>query len=108
MTTWTPIVDGFPDGIGSEGGLVRLDEELSLGARVTLEEGGQTAPWSITCGLYGWLCHTIFCATEEAAHETVGRLKLRLEALAVLADSAEGAAAKNAVAGEIEKLVADF
>lgn len=52
---------------GSEGGVIVLDEEHDAGSRITIERGGQTAPFSITCGVYGWMCHTRFFATLAEA-----------------------------------------
>ena len=63
---------------------MRLDEEHGLGARVTLEEGGHTAPWSITCGIYGLMAHTVFCSSEPEARATLERLKARLLEVAAL------------------------
>ena len=45
---------------GSEGGAIISDDEHSLGARVTLEEGGDIAPFSITVGVYGSFFHTTY------------------------------------------------
>ena len=46
---WAAFNDGKSLGTsGSEGGTIRRDDEHDLGARVTLEEGGSVAPWSIT------------------------------------------------------------
>ena len=64
---------------------MRLDEEHPLGARVTLEEGGTTAPWSITCGLYGSMVHTAFCASEDEARAKLAAMKDRLVELALIA-----------------------
>jgi len=66
---WSELSNAFPGGIGSEGGIVRLDQEHSLGARITLEEGGTVAPWSITCGIYGQMFHTRFFASEDDARK---------------------------------------
>ena len=75
---WYSLDDGFPNGLGSEGGVVRLDEEHGLGARITLEEGGIVAPWSITCGIYGWMVHTRFFGSEEEARTAVALMKTKL------------------------------
>lgn len=55
---------------GSEDGIIVLDEEHINCARVTLERDGCTAPWTITCGIYGFFFHTAF-----ASSETEGRMK---------------------------------
>jgi hypothetical protein len=104
--TWTPIVDGFPNGRGSEGGLVRIDEEHPLGARITLEEGGQTAPWAITCGISGWMCHTAFCSSEAEGISKMATMKDRLETILRMLAS-EGASTDRVVQA-IGQFVGDF
>ena len=97
----------FPSGRGSENGLVRLDEEHSSGARITLEESGVTAPWSITCGVYGLLVHTVFCTTEAEAMTTVATMKERLVEIAEATfDDDDGLAAITRVL--VERFIADF
>ncbi len=91
MSAWHPIAEGFPDGVGSEGGHVRLDEEHPLGARVTLEEGGATAPWSITCGIYGAMVHTIFRGSEDDGRATAARVKKHLEVILEMSDESDDA-----------------
>ncbi|NOU28183.1 MAG: hypothetical protein HOO96_09790 [Polyangiaceae bacterium] len=91
MSAWHPIAEGFPNGVGSEGGQVRLDEEHPLGARVTLEEGGATAPWAITCGIYGAMCHTIFLGSEDEGRAAVARVKAHLEAILAMSGEADDA-----------------
>lgn len=81
MDHWRPIRGGFAGNVGSEGGTVRLDDDHPKGARITLEEGGVTAPWSVTCGLYGLMLHTAFFASESDARRAVLVMKDRLEAI---------------------------
>ena len=50
---------------GSEDGVILYDDEHSLGARITLEQGGGIAPFSITCGIYGWTFHTRFFGSQQ-------------------------------------------
>ena len=77
---WTALDDGKSLGkSGSEGGIIRRDEEHDLGARITLEEGGSTAPWSITCGVYGWMVHTRFFGSEEQGNREFEQMKVGLE-----------------------------
>ena len=52
---------------GSESGVISRDLEHPLGARITLEGSGSTAPYSITCGVYGAMVHTRFFSTEQEA-----------------------------------------
>ena len=66
--TWHPFANGSSLGErGSEDGTIVLDEEHSDGARITLEQGGHVAPWSITCGVYGSMVHTRFFVTHGEA-----------------------------------------
>ncbi|MAW97055.1 MULTISPECIES: hypothetical protein [unclassified Leeuwenhoekiella] len=56
---WNPFDQGNSIGtIGSEDGKILKDEENSFGARITLEENGSIAPFSITIGIYGLMFHT--------------------------------------------------
>lgn len=70
---------------------MRLDEEHPLGARVTLEEGGATGPWSITCGIYGAMAHTIFLSSEDEGRATVVRVKAHLEAILAMSGESDDA-----------------
>ena len=66
---WTRYVNenGVPDEIGTDGGTIVADDEHEHGARITLEQGGIPAPFSITCGIYGWMVHTrMFSSLDEA------------------------------------------
>src|SRR4051812_23986281 len=63
---------------GSEEGVIVLDEEHDEGARVTLERDGHTAPWSITCGIYGSFMHTAFASSEEEGREKYSKMKSEL------------------------------
>jgi hypothetical protein len=53
--------------IGSEEGCILRDEEYKAEARITLEKNGRIAPFSITCGIYGWMFHTRFFSTLPEA-----------------------------------------
>ncbi|HEX8118016.1 MAG TPA: hypothetical protein VF521_12155, partial [Pyrinomonadaceae bacterium] len=59
---------------GSEGGRILRDEEHSDMARITLERGGYR-PFSITCGIYGWMVHTRFFADEAEAQNAFEEMK---------------------------------
>jgi hypothetical protein len=72
---WHPFDRGATVGTtGSEGGRIVCDEEHPAGVRVTLEEGGHT-PWSITCGVYGLMVHTIFFSEANEAQPAWERIK---------------------------------
>ena len=61
---WSAVDDGTTMGeTGSEGGVILRDDEYRGGARITLERGGGTTPFIITCGVYGWMVHTRFFGT---------------------------------------------
>jgi hypothetical protein len=63
---------------GSEEGMIVLDEEHSDGARITLEKGGTTAAWSVTCGIYGSFMHTAFASKETEGKSKYDRMKEEL------------------------------
>jgi hypothetical protein len=82
MEDWKPFDAGRSLGsLGSESGVILLDEEHVEGARITIERGGSTAPFSITCGVYGWMAHTRFFATEEEARQVCAEMKVALSDL---------------------------
>lgn len=73
---WHPFEGGSSLGKrGSEEGVIVRDEEHEEGARITLERGGPTAPFAITCGIYGWMVHTRFFGTEAEAGIEYERMK---------------------------------
>lgn len=63
---------------GSESGSIIRDEEHQDGARITLERAGQTAPFAITCGIYGWMVHTRFFGTESEAESEFESMRAEL------------------------------
>lgn len=70
-TAWYPFHKGSTIGqSGSEDGIIVRDEQHPIGARITLERNTPTAPFTITCGIYGWMVHTrFFHAKTEADAE---------------------------------------
>jgi len=77
---WLPMDDGMTIGTrGSEEGTIVLDEEHAAGARVTLERDGCTAPWSVTCGIYGDFVHTAFASSEAEGRAKYENMKVDLE-----------------------------
>ncbi|MFI1742829.1 hypothetical protein [Thalassobellus sediminis] len=77
---WNPIDKGNSIGtIGSEDGKILEDEENSFGARITLEEDGSIAPYSITVGIYGLIFHTDFYSTLENAENEFKNFKKKVE-----------------------------
>ena len=77
---WNTFDDGNSIGtIGSEAGKILKDEENSFGARITLEENGSSAPFSITIGIYGLMFHTDFFSSEEIANKEFKNFKVKVE-----------------------------
>lgn len=80
---WMEFGGGASTGdTGSEGGTILLDEEYEGGARITLEKNGITAPYSITCGIYGWMVHTRFFSGEGEARAEYDLMKKALADIA--------------------------
>ena len=77
---WNPFDEGNSIGtIGSEDGKILRDEENSFGARITLEENGSVAPFSITIGIYGLMFHTDFYSSLENAENKFKSFKTIIE-----------------------------
>lgn len=75
---WQPYNGGSTLGErGSEDGIIRRDESFPLGARITLEEGGNL-PWAITCGISGFMVHTAFASTGEKGVQKYEAMKAEL------------------------------
>lgn len=80
QTNWTEYDEGYTIGTsGADGGAIVRDEEHETGARLTLEEEGSSAPFTLTCGIYGWLSHTRFFEEEIEADEAFDEMKDELE-----------------------------
>ena len=65
---------------GSESGCITADEEYNDACRITLEKGGVTAPYSITCGTYGLMVYTAFAGNSAEAKHKYGKMKEELQA----------------------------
>lgn len=79
---WQAFDDGATLGQdGSERGVLVRDEEHPLGARISLERGAASAPFAITCGIYGCMMHTRFFSQESEACEQYDAMKTSLSAL---------------------------
>lgn len=63
---------------GSENGNIILDEETTLGARITLEKDCVRVLFAITCGIYGFMLHTAFAGTHDEALEKYNAMKKEL------------------------------
>lgn len=79
-TNWHEYDEGFSIGTsGADVGVIVRDEEHPDGARITLEEDGSFAPFSISCGIYGWMFHTRYFSDETEANAQFDRMKIDLE-----------------------------
>lgn len=62
LNLWNTFDNGSTIGTkGSESGVIIIDVEYSLGARITIEKNTDVAPRAITLGIYGNLMHTFYC-----------------------------------------------
>jgi hypothetical protein len=108
---WYKIDDGKTIGqIGSEGGSIIADDEYESMARITMEKGGRTASFSVTCGIYGWMVHTRFFDTLEEARIQIRLMKSRLESIVdgIPLDNESNDGDMKRVASEIYKFVKSF
>ncbi len=79
---WSPFQSGATIGTeGSESGTIVADLEHELGARITIEQGGTTAPFAITCGIYGSFGHTCFFKTREAADSQCAAMQAEMHSI---------------------------
>jgi hypothetical protein len=103
---------------GSEDGLILLDEEHTLGARITLESeirsgGGpniRPIPYAITCGIYGLFFHTCFFGHETEARNAYDEMKNELDGILKLEtpEADVDDQAKNAVYAALSAFVKRF
>lgn len=111
QTNWYDFDDGYSIGTsGSDGGLILRDEEHQSGARITLEEDGSFASFSITCGIYGWMFHTRYFSEEAEAIEEFELMKVDLDEILksfVTEDEADEDTF-NAISGEISEFVEKY
>lgn len=106
---WTSFkADDWLDGLGTEGGHIVLDEEYRRTARITLEEGCQTAPFAITCGIYGWMVHTRFLGSDGDARAEFLRMKKALAKIADMIPPKNADASLTPISGAISDFVAQF
>ena len=107
---WRLFDDGATVGRpGSEGGVTVRDEEHEMSARATLARDSSLAPWTVTCGVYGWFFHTRFLGSEAEAD-----FPAMLDGLAAIldriprVDDPVADAKMGAVSEAIEEFVARF
>ncbi len=79
---WYELDDGKTIGqTGSESGIIIADEEYESMTRITIEKDGTIVPFSITCGIYGWMMHTRFFGSEEEARIQMKLMKSKLASI---------------------------
>lgn len=100
--------DDWLDGLGTEGGRIVLDQEYRRTARITLEEGCQTAPYAITCGIYGWMVHTRFLGGEGDPRGEFIRMKKALARIVDMIPAKNADASLAPISGAISDFVAQF
>jgi len=69
---------------GSEDGTIIDDQENVNGARVTLEQNGSIAPFSVTVGIYGLMFHTHFSDSLTQAQKYLDFAKFKIDQVFVL------------------------
>jgi hypothetical protein len=78
--SWVSFENGkTKNTVGSENGFIIFDEESILGARITIEEKTDIAPFSITFGVYGLMFHTSYFSNFKETLSKVIILKIRIE-----------------------------
>jgi hypothetical protein len=77
---WYPFDGGQTLGArGSESGIIIREEVYAANAvRITLERDCPAAPFTITCGIAGWLAHTRFFSNYGEAEQAFEDMKLGL------------------------------
>jgi hypothetical protein len=96
---------------GSESGVIIRDEEHGSGARITLERECQTAPFTITCGIYGWFFHTRFFGAESEAQsefESMRAVLSNIISTIPLASDPDGDSKMPAVSDSLSEFVRWF
>ena len=79
IKVWEQVDNGSTiSEVGCDGGIILKDEEI-IGARITLEEGSILAKYSITCGIYGLMVHTVCAQNKEAALSKYEEMKFEVE-----------------------------
>jgi hypothetical protein len=106
--SWHSFQEGRSIGLkGSEDGAILNDEEYAAAARITLEQAGRTAPYAITCGLYGWMLHTRYFESQSAAESAFTDMKEDLASILLRLASLRTLPAAQQLA-EVSPLLQDF
>ncbi|GFP76415.1 hypothetical protein [Clostridium fungisolvens] len=65
--------------VGTENGIIIMDEEHTSGARITIEKNCGNIPFGITAGIYGLMVHTAYASSIEEANEKYSKMKIDIE-----------------------------
>ena len=111
-TNWYDYDEGYSLGtVGSDGGAIVRDEEHKSGARITLEEESSSAPFAITCGIYGWMFHTRYFSDESEAGDEYDAMKGELDEILEsipAEDENLDEETESEIAGKIEQFVEKY
>ncbi len=103
--SWQPYENGQTIGQnGSESGVITLDEEHVDGSRITLERDSPTAPFAITCGIYGWMVHTRYFSSEEEARSAYAGMKVDLARILNLIPYVDDPSGDEKIPGVVDAL----
>ncbi|GIZ15824.1 hypothetical protein [Capnocytophaga catalasegens] len=69
---------------GAEEGIIVSDVEYNHAARITIEQDGITAPFSVTVGIYDVMMHTDFFSTYTQAQSYQERIMKNIERIVAL------------------------
>lgn len=81
------------------------------GARITLEKSASAAPFTITCGIYGWAMHTRFFSDANSARVQYEAMKTALASIVdgiPLESDPDLAEKMKAVRQAIQRFVAEY
>lgn len=80
---------------GAEEGIIIIDLENINGARITVEQGGATAPYVITFGIYGLLFHTHFKSGPDEVQRSIRWLQTTIDKVFGMYELPEGRRDEN-------------
>lgn len=109
-TDWHDYDEGFSIGtVGADAGAIVRDEEHKYGARITLEEEGSSAPFTLTCTIYGWMFHARYFSEESEAENEFELMKKDLtEILKLIFDENSDESFENHIQEEIDLFVEKY
>lgn len=76
MNLWKAYDDGNTiEEAGVDGGTIIKDEQYRQRCRITIEKNSIMGAYSITCGIYGLMVHSVSCCSKENAFEQFEQMK---------------------------------